>query len=269
LSVRSVSEGDVKRLLLVSLALLTLAAPLVAQYANPAPRDAIVSRLGGELGPRYADPADDKLPVPKLADGTPDFSGVWRDGGNDPRAELMDPLLMPWAKQVLASRKPEQNPYFQCMPAGPLRMSGGMAWRFVQPADGKRMFWLYEGNVHSYRQIFTDGRKHPEDPDPTYFGHSIGHWEGNTLVVDTIGLNDKWWMDQRGTPHTEQMHIVEKWTRTSHNNLRRVVTIDDPGTFTKPFEYTAIAKLTVPDSEILEYFCQENNQYGIAGGLTK
>ena len=120
-----------------------------------------ISRLGGELGPRYADPAQDKKPVPKLPDGTVDFSGVWRDGGEDPKAALMDPLLLPWARQVLASRKPADNPYFQCMPAGPLRMSGGMAWRFVQPPNGTHIFWLYEGNVHSYRQIFTDGRTHP------------------------------------------------------------------------------------------------------------
>jgi hypothetical protein len=255
----------VRRLLVVFLALLVLSAGLVAQRGQRGGGG--ISRLGGELGPRYADPAQDKKPVPKLPNGAVDFSGVWRDGGEDPNPVLMDPLLLPWAKQVLATRKEADNPYYLCMPAGPLRMSGGMAWRFVQSIDGTHIFWLYEGNVHSYRQIFTDGRKHPEDPDPTFFGHSIGHWEGDTLVVDTIGLNDKWWMDQRGTPHTEQMHIVERWTRTSFNNLRRVVTIDDPGTFTKPFTYTATARLTTPDSEILEYFCQENNQYGLAGGV--
>ena len=249
--------AHVRRLLLVSMTVMALTDPLAAQ----------ISRLGGDLGPPYADPALATKPVPRLPDGSVDFSGVWRDGGDDPKPELLDSLMLPWAKQLLATRKEADNPYFLCQPAGPLRMSGGMAWRFVQPANGTHIFWLYEGNVHSYRQIFMNG-KHPEDPDPTFFGHSIGRWEGDTLVVDTIGLNDKWWMDRRGTPHTEQMHLVERWTRTNYINLRRVVRIEDPGAFTKPFEYTETARLTVPGSEILEYFCQENNQYGLAGGVT-
>jgi hypothetical protein len=121
---------------------------------------------------------------------------------------------------------------------------------------------LQEGNAHSFRQIFMDGRKHPDDPSPTWFGHSIGHWEGNTLVVDTIGLNDKFWLDSAGTPHTEQLHLIERFTRPDYNTLQRVVTIDDPGAFTKPFEVTYTAKLGDPDSEIIEYFCIENNQWG-------
>jgi hypothetical protein len=107
-----------------------------------------------------------------------------------------------------------------------------------------------------------DGRKHPADPSPTWYGHSIGHWEGNTLVVDTVGLNDKFWLDSAGTPHTEQLHLIERFTRTDYNTLQRVVTIDDPGTFTKPFDVTYTAKLGEPGSEILEYFCIENNQWG-------
>jgi hypothetical protein len=248
----------VRRLFIVAIALVGLVIPLRAQ----------LSRLGGELGPRVMDKSAASQPVQKLPDGAVDFSGVWRDGGNDPPEKILDALMLPWAKKELASRRPELNPYFvACQPAGPLRMSGGMAWRFVQPYGGKYIFWLYEGNVHTYRQIFTDGRKHPEDPWPNFYGHSIGHWEGDTLVVDTVGLNDKWWMDQRGTPHTEQMHLIERWTRTDFISLRRVVTVDDPGTFSKPFDYTNVARLTRPESEILEYFCQENNQYGRAGGV--
>jgi len=121
---------------------------------------------------------------------------------------------------------------------------------------------LQEGNAHTFRQIFTDGRKHPEDPSPTWYGHSIGRWEGDTLVIDTIGINDKFWLDSKGTPHTEQLHLVEKWTRTDYATLTRVVTIDDPGAFTKPFDVTYTAKLGTPDSEIFEYICIENNQWG-------
>ena len=228
-------------------------------------------RLGGDNGPRVAPP--DNRPVPKLADGTVDLSGVWRDGGdaNIPRqlkpGEL-DALLLPWAKQQMAARKEEDNPYFYCMPGGPLRLTGGFAWRFIQhpTVNAKYIFQLQEGNSHSYRQIFMDGRKHPEDPSPTWYGHSIGRWEGNTLVVDTVGLNDKFWLDRPGTPHTEQLHLIERWTRTDYNTLRRVVTIDDPGTFTRPFDIEFTARLATPESEILEYFCVENNQYGLPSG---
>ena len=173
-----------------------------------------VARVGTPAGGREWPPSrqgDPTRPVPKLADGTVDLSGVWRDGGdaNLPRqlkpGEL-DSLMLPWAKAKMASRKETENPYFYCMPGGPLRLTGSFAWRFVQhpTVNATHIFQIQEGNSHSYRQIFMDGRKHPEDPSPTWYGHSIGRWAGPTLVVDTIGLNDKFWIDRPGTPHTEQ-----------------------------------------------------------------
>ena len=189
-----------KRFLIVSIALLGLTSPLLSQQL---PR-----RLGGENGPRVAPAAN--RPVPKLADGTVDLFGVWRDGGdaNIPmqlKPGELDTILQPWAKKELASRKETDNPYFYCMPGGPLRLTGGFAWRFVQhpTVNAKYIFQLQEGNSHSFRQIFMDGRKHPDDPSPTWYGHSIGRWDGSTLVVDTIGMNDKFWLDRPGTPHTE------------------------------------------------------------------
>ena len=134
--------------------------------------------------------------------------------------------------------------------------------------NAKYIFQIQEGNSHSYRQIFTDGRKHPVDPSPTWYGHSIGWWEGNTLVVDTIGLNDKFWMDRNGTPHTEQLHLVERWTRDTFITMQRAVTLDDPGAFTRPFTVNYTANLADEGQEILEYFCIENNQYGLPGGIT-
>lgn len=250
-----------KRTLLAAITMAALAAPLAAA-AQELPR-----RLGGENGPRKA--TDAKRPAPKLADGTVDLSGIWTGGGDAPIPRLLgkdklDALLQPWAKQKMASITEADDPYFYCMPGGPLRITGGFAWRLVQPAGerSKYIFMLQEGNAHSFRQIFMDGRKHPDDPNPTWYGHSIGRWEGNTLVVDTVGLNDKFWLDSAGTPHTEQLHLIERYTRTDYNTLQRVVTIDDPGTFTKPFEVTYTAKLGEPDSEIIEYFCIENNQWG-------
>ena len=248
-----------KKLLVAAITIAGLAAPALSG-AQDLPR-----RLGGENGPRKA--AEAAKAAPKLADGTVDLSGIWTGGGDAPIPRLLkkgelDTLLLPWAKQKMASIKEADDPYFYCMPGGPLRITGGFAWRLVQDPHAKYIFMLQEGNAHSFRQIFMDGRKHPDDPSPTWYGHSIGRWEGNTLVVDTIGLNDKFWLDSAGTPHTEQLHLVERYTRTDFNTLQRAVTIEDPGTFTKPFTVTYTAKLGTPDSEIIEYFCIENNQWG-------
>ena len=230
-------------------------------------------RLGGDNGPPPMALADQ--PVPMLADGTVDLSGVWIGGGNEPIRDLMpadelNRIMLPWARDLYARRDPGEDPYNYCLPGGPLRLTGGFAWRFVQhpTTNATHIFQLQEGNAHSYRQIFMDGRPHPEDPRPTWYGHSIGHWEGNTLVIDTIGLNDRFWLDSGGTPHSEQLHLVERWTRPNYNTLRREVTIEDPGTYTEPFTVSYTAQLSEPGSDILEYICIENNQYGLAGGIT-
>jgi hypothetical protein len=114
-----------------------------------------------------------------------------------------------------------------------------------------------------------DGRKHPAELDPTWYGHSIGWWERDTLVVDTVGFNDKFWFDRRGHPHTEQLHTVERYTRTDLGHMEIKVTIDDPGAYSKPFTLTFNARLSNPGDELMEYICQENNQFGIAGGWVK
>jgi hypothetical protein len=128
------------------------------------------------------------------------------------------------------------------------------------------MFILHEGNIHSYRQIFMDGRRHPAELDPTWFGHSIGWYENDTLVIDTVGFNDKFWFDRQGTPHTEQLHTIERWTRLDRGRMVNDITIDDPGAYTRPFTVTFAARLNPPGDELREYICQENNQFGIAGG---
>ena len=251
---------------ILTMVVLGLAWPVVSQEL---PR-----RLGGANGPPPAD-ASVKRQVSKLPDGTVDLSGVWTDGGSAPVSRLLNPgswtaFCCPGRRSSMASRDDSQDPYNYCMPGGPLRITGGFAWRFVQhpTTNATHIFMLQEGNAHTYRQIFMDGRKHPEDPSPTWYGHSVGRWDGDTLVVDTIGLNDKFWLDSGGTPHTEKLHLIERWTRTDFNTLRRVVTIDDPGTFTKPFTVEFTAKLSVPGSEIMEYICIENNQYGLPGGIS-
>lgn len=245
---------------------LALTLPFVAETQD------LGRRLGGANGPPAATPMPDK-PAPRLADGKIDLSGVWTDGGGQSLDQLLkgelDAILLPKTKQLMQSRNDGMDPYNYCLPGGPLRITGGFAWRFIQhpTVNATHIFQLQEGNAHTYRQIFMDGRKHPEDPSPTWYGHSIGRWEGDTLVIDTIGLNDKFWLDGSGIQHTEQLHMVERWTRTNFTTLRREVTFNDPGAFTRPFTATYTARLSEPGSEIMEYICIENNQYGLAQGM--
>jgi hypothetical protein len=214
-------------------------------------------------------------PTPHLPDGTVDLNGVWVGGGpvgdvaqqGGFKGEL--PLL-PAAKKLMEYHMANEteDPHYFCMPMA-IPRSTPYPFRFVQNYTHKKpthMFILHEGNIHSYRQIFMDGRKHPAELDPTWFGHSIGSWDKDTLVIDTVGFNDKGWMDHKGTPHTEQLHTIERWTRVNEGNMTNQVTIDDPGAYTRPWTVNFKAALQPPGDEIMDYICQENNQYGIAGG---
>jgi hypothetical protein len=155
-------------------------------------------------------------------------------------------------------RLSQDDPEANCLPTGVPRIAP-YPWRIVQTPT--HVFFLFEGNIHTYRQIFIDGRKFPkdEDIDPTWFGYSIGRIEGNTLIVETKGYNDKFWFDFLGTPHTELMTTVERYTRTDYGNLTVETTITDPGAYSKPFTIRFQATLR-PGEELMEYICQENNQ---------
>ena len=251
--------------------LAALGLSLAAQSKEPP----LPTRLGGDNGPRPAAAVPGRA-IPRLPDGTIDFNGVWSGGGpvgdigqqGGLKPGYLESIMTPSAKALYAKRSEAQDPYNYCMPAGVPRMAADFAWRLVQYPTTKptHIFLLYEGNMHSFRQIFMDGRKHPVDPTPTWFGHSIGHWEKDTLVVDTIGFNDKFWFDRRGHPHTEQLHTIERFTRKDMGHMEIKVTVDDPGAYSKPFTLTFAARLSNPGDELMEYICQENNQYGIAGG---
>jgi hypothetical protein len=193
-----------------------------------------------------------------MKDGTPDLSGVWNGGGGDFVRNLKPGdtvTMLPWAEKVFKERKSADDPEANCLPAGVPRMAP-YPWRILQTPT--HYFILFEGNIHSYRQIFMDGRKHPADPDPTWYGHSIGHWEKDTWVVDTAGYNDKFWFDFAGHPHSEMLHTIERYTRTDLGTLAYEVTIDDPGAYAKPFTLRSTARL-MPNAELMEYICQENN----------
>jgi len=201
-------------------------------------------------------------PAPRAPDGKPDLSGVW----NPDRTFIYDISsaltpgetlpLQPWAAELTRKRMSKDDPEANCLPTGVPRMAP-YPWKIVQTPT--LIVFLFEGNIHSYRQIFLDGRTHPKDPDPTWYGDSIGHWEGDTLVVDSVGFNDRFWFDFAAHPHTEKLHIVERYRRPDQGHLESDVTIDDPGAYTRPFTLHGHFPLQA-DTEILEYVCNENNQ---------
>ena len=201
-------------------------------------------------------------PVKRLPDGKPDFSGVW-DPDRNFIYDLADALkpgenlpLQPWALKATKERLSKDDPEALCLPTGVPRLAP-YPWRIVQAPN--LIFFLFEGNIHSYRQIFMDGRSHSKDPNPTWYGESIGKWEGDTLVIDTIGFNDRFWFDFAGHPHSEKLHTVERYRRPDLGHLVWDTTVEDPGAYTKPFELHGHTSI-LQNSELMEYICQENNR---------
>ena len=221
-------------------------------------------------------------PVPRLPDGRIDLTGPWvgggtvgdieRDGGLKP-GEL--PLLA-WAKTLRDMRRSQDDPYTACLPMSVLR-TNPYPWTFAMSytATGlSHIYILHElADAGAHRVVHMDGRTHPQDLIPTWLGHSIGRWEGDALVVDTVGFNDKFWFDRRGTPHTEQLHIVERYTRPNYGTLVNEVLLEDPGALAHPVRLTFRARLMRPDpktgvGDLMEFICNEDNQYGSAGNFT-
>ena len=242
-----------------ALGLISLWAQSAENIATSPAGGSVQTKLGAKG--KAKGPAVPTGPAPRLPDGKPDLSGVWNGGG--PVGDLAQGLapgekipLLPAAEKIMKERKSADDPEANCLPTGIPRIAP-YPWRIVQTPT--HIFFLFEGNIHSYRQIFTDSRKHPADPDPTWYGHSVGAWDGDTLVVDTVGFNDKFWFDFRGHPHTEQLHTIERYTRKDLGTLENKVTIDDPGAYSKPFTLTFTASLR-PNEDLMEYICQENNQ---------
>jgi hypothetical protein len=202
-------------------------------------------------------------PAPRLPNGHPDLSGVLMGGGGVAERNLKPGdaiVLLPDAKKLMDSRQSKDDPEANCLPTGVPRMNP-YPWRMVQTPTHRaesHIFVLFEGNIHSYRQIFMDGRPHPPDLDPTWYGHSIGRWEGDTLVVDTVGYNDRFWFDFDGHPHTTQLHTIERFSRPDANTLKWDITIEDPGAYAKPFTVQTQARYETA-WELMEYICNENN----------
>jgi hypothetical protein len=204
--------------------------------------------------------------VPRLANGKPDFNGVWQrpyvpDMSKDGGAAQKGPGTIPFTAEYAEKFKVYDPAKFDytghCLPQGLTRsMNSPFPIRIVQ--TNEVMAILYEAwNV--FEIVHTDGRPHPKDPDPLWFGNPVGKWDGDTLVVDTIGFNDLTNLDTVGHPHSDAMHTVERFTRTDDKHIGYEITIEDPKAFTKPWKNTRVFTLR-PDWEVMEYSCEENNK---------
>lgn len=185
---------------------------------------------------------------------SPDLSGVWMVRERTTAFDMKEePPMQPWAEeQFKAQSGREMDPTRSCFPYGiPRILLQPMPFEIIQLPD--RVLMLFETD-HWTRQIFMDGREHPGPDDlfPTWMGHSIGEWDGDTLVVDTIGRNDRTWLDHVGHPNTEALHVVERFRRADQDTLVADITIDDPKTYTKPWTGQKVFKLR-PDWQVWEH----------------
>jgi hypothetical protein len=174
--------------------------------------------------------------------------------------------FQPWAAAFYDYNSKNQSKYdpegYCLPPGGPRMMATPYPMEIIQLPEQKRIIMIFEGATHVWREIYMDGRPHPkgDDLNPTYLGHSVGRWEGDTLVVDVVGFNEQTWMDYFGHPHTDMMHVIEKFSRPDKNTLHYEATFDDPGAYTKPFTVRWDIRWN-PTGELTEYICQENNKY--------
>ena len=196
-------------------------------------------------------------PAPRTREGKPDFTGVWyAQRPVDPgKAE---PL--PWAAKLLQERAANNSkdaPGARCLTRGITNAGALFPYELIQTPT--RLVMLFEDDIPSHREVYLDGRPHPKDPNPDWMGHSIGRWEGDTLVIDTVGFNDRTWLDAAGHPHTDKMHVIERLRRPDLGHLEIEFTIDDPGAYAKPWVIRRAADLD-PGDEIGEYVCTEGER---------
>jgi hypothetical protein len=203
-----------------------------------------------------------------MADGHVDFSGFWMPAdvvrhllnlAADLKPE--DVPLQPWAEAVLKERietNGKDHPGVSCLPSGiPEKLNIPDGLKVVHAPD--LLLFLYESRT-IYRQVFTDGRSlPPKDVQPTWMGYSIGRWDGDTMVVETIGSNGQTWLDMRGLPGTDALHVTERYTRPTIGRIVIEVTIDDPKAYTRPWKVNLQWALQ-PDTDLIESICEENSK---------
>lgn len=209
-------------------------------------------------------------PVPKT-NGHPDLSGIWVTDNNNYFMSLTgdtksDPVpYQPWAKALVDKNIANQHrddPLALCLPPGVPRVNTNVFHPFKIIQTARETIFLYETSANDvFREVFTDGRPLPKDPQPSWKGYSVGKWEGDTFVVDTVGFNDRGWLDtEKGRPQTEALHVTERFRRPSFGALELAITIDDPKAYTKPWTSKFTVRLQA-DTELLETVCE--NQRGL------
>ncbi len=191
-------------------------------------------------------------PVPRTAEGKPDLSGVWLSlpGSGE------TPMMLPWADKVFRERAANDgrdHPSSFCLPGDPI-LKDPFLYKIVQTPSLIVVLW--EGNLPGVMQVFMDGRDHPPSHDPSWMGHSIGRWDSDTLVIDTVGYHDRSWIGIY--PHTEALHVVQRIRRTDLGHIEKDFTIEDPGAFTKPWTWHVVWDLA-PGEEIQELVCESDH----------
>jgi hypothetical protein len=244
---------------------LVLALPAAAA-AQDAPRRAVPENLSA---PGPAPPAGPPMPPPRSASGRVTLAGsadtgkgIWMPifpfGGH--LAPLQEVPFQPWARTMYEERLAHQlEPHSRCKPSGGVRqIQTPYGVEIVEVPHLQRLYIFDIGGPHSYRTVFMDGRTHPASLEPSAYGHSIGWWEGDTLVVETVGYNEAFWVDRRGLPGTDRLRTLERFTREVFDTIKYEITIDDPGAYTHPFTGRFDLRLD-PATELYEYVCQEAN----------
>jgi hypothetical protein len=215
----------------------------------------------GELGLWLAN--DNRMAIPTKPEdtGDRDLNARFAAGPTAyPKIKVDDIPWQPWSRAIFQWRTTHEfEPYTRCKPAGGLRMvATAYGTDFLDIPEQKRIYITQTGGPHSFRPIYMDGRQHPTDLEPSYYGHSIGWWEGDTLVVDTVGYNERGWIDLRGIPTTTQLHTIERFDRLDFDTLRYTITIDDPGAYTAPWTSGMDFRWDT-GAEQFEFVCQDGN----------
>jgi len=256
-----------KPVLLISTLLLAGAA-IAQQTPAVNTQDGRFQTLGSQQGKNAIDPYAGKgpstAPAPRTADGHPDLSSNWAPNAIRQNVDMIgsgvEVPMQAWAAALYKQHKDSlsrEDPEARCLPPGVPRMSTTpYPWTIVQTP--KLIVIVYEGGAHIWRKIFMDGRAHDPNVVDTWLGDSIGRWDGETLVVDTVGQNDKTWLDQSGIPHSTEMRVTERMKRIDMGHMEIEHTVEDPKTFTKPWKFTT--KPTLLAGELIEYICQENEK---------
>jgi hypothetical protein len=242
---------------LIAVMTVALSVPLTAQWLNH-PTPGIPRTPDGKM--------NRSAPAPRTPDGKPDLSGLWNKispkYSRNIAADLKPEDIQPWAKALVEQRTEDLGRDYMnihCVPLGPgyvtaADSTGAEMMKIVQTPG---LIIMLNPDL-TYRQIFLDGRALESAPNPTWMGYSVGHWDGDTLVVESFGFNDRTWLDHDGHPHTEALRMTERYRRRNFGSLEIEVTLSDPAVYARPWTVAVKAELAA-DTEMIEWVCNENS----------